>query len=313
MMARIIDKIKEQIKDQLYQGAGLAVYNKGEWQEVFLGQHAPDWPVTRDSVYDVASVTKVLGVGTLLALLQEKGLLDLDRPFSSYFSPIHDKKVTLRELVTHTSGVNPYIPNRDQLNVDQLKAAICAVSFDKDKLFHYSDVNIILLGFWLEDYFGKDLEQLIAEQVLQAWGMTRTSYGPFVGAVPTLVGIFDGMVHDPKAKVLGKHCGSAGLFSDIRDLEIFLEHYLTDDFVTKLWENLAFGAKSRSLVWDLEGDWLLHTGYTGPFIMVNRKAQQAVIFLTNRTYFYDDRPLWIAKRSDLIGLIVEALAEDKTR
>ncbi|MGG6547182.1 UNVERIFIED_CONTAM: beta-lactamase family protein, partial [Prevotella sp. 15_C9] len=63
-------------------------------------------------------------------------------------------------------------------------------------------------------------------------------------------------------------------------------------------------SKPRSIVWNInDKDWLDHTGYTGPFIMVNRKEQKAAIFLTNRTYLYDDRTLWIAKRRELRDLI----------
>ena len=89
--------------------------------------------------------------------------------------------------------------------------------------------------------------------------------------------------------------------------QIFLQHYLEDDFAENLTQNIS-PSKPRSIVWNLEdGVWLDHTGYTGPFIMVNREAQKAAIFLTNRTYLYDDRPLWIAQRRELRDIIKKHL------
>lgn len=303
-------KIQEQIDANLYLGACLAIYDKGAWQVMTLGSHTPEEPVKADAVYDVASVSKVMGVGTIMAFLLKEGLIDLDRTLYSYYSGIEDKTVTLRQLATHTSGVDPYIPNRDSLDADGLRQAINHIRFDADKTFRYSDVNLILLGFWLEEYFGKSLDQLFSQQIWQPWQMTQTSFGPRPEAVPTINGVFGGEVHDPKAKVLKGSCASAGLFTTLGDLQLFLEHYLKDDFARDLWQNMAEGDKSRSLVWNLDGAWLDHTGYTGPFVMVNRSEQQAVIFLTNRTYAYDDRPLWIAKRRELRDIIKETLSNN---
>ena len=88
-----------------------------------------------------------------------------------------------------------------------------------------------------------------------------------------------GVVHDPKARVLGVHAGSAGLFSTIRDMEIFLEHYLQDPFAEILSQNYALEeGKTRSLAWNLEGDWLDHTGYTGTFLLYNSQAPNWQLF-----------------------------------
>ena len=112
------------------------------------------------------------------------------------------------------------------------------------------------------------------------------------------------MVHDPKARLLGRHAGSAGLFSTVKDLQIFLEHYLEDDFARNLSQNFSpLDDKERSLAWNLEGDWLDHTGYTGTFIMWNRQKQEAAIFLSNRTYKKDERAQWILDRNQVMDLI----------
>lgn len=302
----IIEKIKQQIQEGIYPGASLALYRKGQWSEHYLGLANPEIgePVCAGLVYDLASVSKVVGVATICAFLYARGELPLDQSFKELYPPFAHPRTTIRELLTHTSGLDPFIPNRDQLDARQLKEALENLQLKEDKSFHYTDVNFLLLGFWLENVFGQPLDALFEEKIFAPWKMTETQFGPVDQAVPTVRGVASGSVHDPKAQVLGHHAGSAGLFSTVRDLECFLEHYLKDDFARDLSQNFAREAgKTRSLGWNLEGDWLDHTGYTGTFIMYNRTKQEAVIFLSNRTYEKDQRAQWIQDRNSLMDLI----------
>ena len=302
----IIEKITEQIQEGIYPGASLALYRNGQWSEYYLGVADPEkgGPVEADLVYDLASVSKVVGVATICAFLHVKGELPLDRPFKELYPRFAHSKTTIRDLLTHTSGLDPFIPNRDQLDARQLKEALENLQLKEDKSFHYTDVNFLLLGFWLEEAFGQSLDDMFEELIFEPWKMTETRFGPVKKAVPTVRGVASGCVHDPKARVLGCHAGSAGLFSTVSDLEIFLEHYLRDDFARDLSQNFAGEeGKTRSLGWNLEGDWLDHTGYTGTFLMYNRKRQEAVIFLSNRTYEKDERAQWILDRNGLMDLI----------
>ena len=185
-----------------------------------------------------------------------------------------------------------------------MKTALENLQLKENKSFHYTDVNFLLLGFWLEEAFGQSLDDLFEELIFAPWQMAETRFGPVKKAVPTVRGVASGSVHDPKARVLGRHAGSAGLFSTVADLERFLEHYLKDDFARDLSQNFAREeGKTRALGWNLEGEWLDHTGYTGTFIMYNRKSQEAVIFLSNRTYEKDERAQWILDRNSLMDLI----------
>ena len=305
-LEKIISKIQEQLKDGIYPGASLALYQAGRWQEFYFGLADPQEGKATQAglVYDLASVSKVVGVGTLAAFLYEQDKLELDLPLQHYYPAFHREDVTLRQLLTHTSGLDPFIPNRDQLAAPELKAALNHLIVLEDKTFRYTDVNFLLLGFMLEEIYGQSLDQIFQSQIFQPWGLAKTSFGPVPGAVPTVRGVQDGQVHDPKARVLGIHAGSAGLFSTLRDLEIFLEHYLQDDFAANLTQNFSkVSGKRRSLAWNLEGSWLDHTGYTGTFIMYNRKEQKAAIFLSNRTYEKDERAQWILDRNQLMDLI----------
>ena len=307
---KIFEKIEDQIEQGIYPGASLALYQAGRWQEFYFGLADPQEGKATQAglVYDLASVSKVVGVGTLIAFLCEQGQLNLDLPLQEYYPAFHRKDVTVRQLLTHTSGLDPFIPNRDQLTAPELKAALNHLTVLEDKTFRYTDVNFLLLGFMLEAIYDQTLDQIFQSQIFQPWGLAETGFGPVPGAVPTIRGVQDGQVHDPKARVLGVHSGSAGLFSTLRDLEIFLEHYLEDDFAANLTQNFSKEpGKRRSLAWNLEGSWLDHTGYTGTFIMYNRKEQKAAIFLSNRTYEKDERAQWILDRNQLMDLIRRGL------
>ena len=309
MKQEIIQKIEQQIEAGIYPGASFAYYRDGEWSDCYLGEANPEIgeQTCQGLVYDLASVSKVVGVGTVLTFLWHQGELDIEKSVTEFLPDSDYPDITIRQLLTHATDLDPYIPNRDQLNAEELKEAMFHLNRREKRAFLYSDVHFLLLGFILENYFGKSLDQILQEQVLDPWKMKETQFGPVSSAVPTVRGQKAGVVHDPKARLLGRHAGSAGLFSTVKDLKIFLEHYLQDDFATDLSQNFSdLSDKERSLAWNLEGDWLDHTGYTGTFIMWNRQKQEAVIFLSNRTYEKDERAQWILHRNQVMDLIREA-------
>ncbi|EHI70897.1 serine hydrolase domain-containing protein [Streptococcus ictaluri] len=311
MSLKLLETIHQQIDRGLYHGASLALFQSGKWQEYYIGTVDGKQKVREDMVYDLASVSKVIGVATMCIFLVNSGALHLDFPLKYYYPAVVNEMVTLRQLLTHTSGLDPYIPNRDNLNAEQLKQALNQLTQKEDQSFHYTDVNFLLLGFMLEELFGQSLDHLFKERIFTPFGMSQTSFGPRREALPTRRGISDGQVHNPKARVLKEHAGSAGLFSTLKDLQLFLEHYLEDDFSDSLFRDYSGTAKSRSLGWNLERDWIDHTGYTGPFIMLNKNEGQAAIFLTNRTFETDDRPLWIAERRLIRDAILESFTKTK--
>ena len=309
MKQKIIQKIEQQIEAGIYPGASFAYYRDGAWYDCYLGEANPEIgeQTCQGLVYDLASVSKVVGVGTVLTFLWHQGELDIEKSVTEFLPDSDYPDITIRQLLTHATDLDPYIPNRDQLNAEELKEAMFHLNRREKRAFLYSDVHFLLLGFILENYFGKGLDQILQEQVLDPWKMKETQFGPVTCAVPTVRGQKAGVVHDPKARLLGRHAGSAGLFSTVKDLKIFLEHYLQDDFATDLSQNFSdLSDKERSLAWNLEGDWLDHTGYTGTFIMWNRQKQEAVIFLSNRTYEKDERAQWILDRNQVMDLIREA-------
>ena len=299
--------ITDYIKADIFPGASLALYDGQDWQEQYLGTQDGNIPVVPGLTYDLASVSKVVGVGTLCIFYLQSGKLDLDEKFSTYYPEVADQTLTLRQLLSHSSGIDPFIPNRDDLDQAGLIAAINAIKVKDDKPFLYTDINFILLGLMLEKVSGQTLDKLFDSEIFQPFGMSETGFGPVDLAVPTVEGVPGGTVHDPKARVLKEHTGSAGLFSTLKDLEIFVNHYLKDDFSKNLAQNISQSKKERSVAWDLQGDWILHTGYTGTFVLINIAAQRAAIFLSNRTYYKDERAQWIKNRDALIEIMKKEL------
>lgn len=293
----LIEKVQAYIRQGIFPAAEFVLLDESrgaEAQHFLLGNVEPGM------YWDLASVSKVLGTGTLMIDLVQAGVFELDEPLQGYLPDFGNNEVSIRQLLTHTSGLNPYIERRAELSADELRAAMLHLEVLADKTFRYTDVNFILLGFLLEQYFQKSLDVIFAEKFAE-FGMKETLFGPVKNAVATVENQPAGLVHDPKAKVLGVHCGSAGLFSTAEDLVRFCRGYFAKASYLELLQNYSGQEKMRSLAWDLlPDDWLLHTGYTGTFLLLNLRQKQAVIFLSNRTYHKDERAQWILDRDILI-------------
>lgn len=311
----ILDLVEDYIARDIFPGANFAVIEKSEVKEFLLGNAAifPEKvPLVSGMLWDLASVTKVVGTGTAVIDLVLTGHLDLELPLQHYLKDFADASVTLRQLLTHTSGIDPFIARRDELSAVELRDAMYHLKVTEDKNFHYTDVNFILLGFLLEHFYGENLDEIFAKAVFAKWQMESTGFGPVKNAVPTAQTVPTGTVHDPKARVLGVHCGSAGLFSSLTDLSNFVQGYFADEKYLRLLKNYAVGAKKRSIAWDFafnDENWLLHTGYTGTFILMNLSAHKAVVFLSNRVHLKDERAKWILERDKLIRLLIKNLTD----
>ncbi len=321
-----LELVKAYVASGTFPGASFAIVNGQAIEKYVIGYEClrPE-PVLlqTDMSYDLASVSKVVGTGTVMIDLVLSGQVELDALLIDYYPDFKgpgSTTLTIRQLLTHTSGIDPFIENRHNLAYDELRAALNQVTVTSDKTFHYTDVNFILLGFMLEEIYGQDLADILQDRVFKPFNMHHTSFVAPDKTVATAWNLPKGLVHDPKAQVLGRHTGSAGLFSDLDDLIAFSQAYFANPFYLLLLKDYAKANKARSLAWDLVGletsaesskkqvgQWLLHTGYTGTFILLNLKTQQAVIFLSNRVHLRDERKQWIADRNVLIQAFLKMM------
>lgn len=309
-----------------YSAAFLLPDNQVEKLVVGQAQLSPQVEDLRDGLYyDLASLTKVLVTTTLVLQLLENGKLDIDSSISTYFPQAKEPKVTLRHFITHTSGLEGYIPNRSSLSADQLVEALlqlsCGPTFDKE--VKYTDTGFVLLGKVLEKITQKSVADLFQENIANPLGLKQMTYGPLPAqaCVPTEIiapnKAIRGTVHDPKASVLGRHCGSAGLFASLEDVitytRVFLkggQNILKKSTVDSLLQDWTPSRNAgRSLGWDIQDfqgrRWLKHTGFTGTLIMWNLETQKAFILLTNRIHTLKDTAQYNQLRDQLILTFLE--------
>ncbi|GAA3305637.1 hypothetical protein GCM10020295_59860 [Streptomyces cinereospinus] len=191
-------------------------------------------PMTVGTPFDLASLTKLF---TAVAAVQqiERGTLAIDGPVGAYlpeFRAAARHGVTVRGLLTHTSGLRPDLPLYDCPTADERLALLRAEAPAGPPGVHrYSDLNLLLLQYVLERVTGRPLDVLVRDGITRPLGMTSTRFGPCPDAAATEDqrrpwakadrGMLRGEVHDENAWALGGVAGHAGLFSTARDLAVF--------------------------------------------------------------------------------------------
>ncbi len=324
---KTMKKIEDFMKNGVFPGFSLAFIEKGEVTKYFEGTLTKhDSKYVKDGLfYDLASVTKAFVTSTLLVQMVEKREMNLDAPIIKWF-PNADERVTLRHLITHTSGLWGYIENRNELAPDALIEALSTLPVTET--FHhtvkYTDTGFVLAGIILEKEFGKPIADLFDERIACPLNLTAT-YGPLPSevCVPTAYEerrgrLLQGEVHDPKASILQRRCGSAGLFATLDDCITLVQLYLNGgklgDFEYCSAEMMQSLLKDwtptrqagRSLGWDIdlvdEQIWLRHTGFTGTTVLMNLTTKQGMILLTNRIHQYEDTPSYNRLREELIQI-----------
>ena len=167
--------IEDYIERDVFPGVNFAIIEGEKVNEYLLGNSAiypKTIKLTQGKKWDLASLTKVVGTGTAVINLVLAGKLEIDAPLQKYYSKFTDRSVSLRQLLTHTSGIDPFIKNRDKLNAKELTEAINQIKITDNKTFKYTDINFILLGFLLEEYYGESLDKIFYKQVFEDWFWT---------------------------------------------------------------------------------------------------------------------------------------------
>jgi CubicO group peptidase (beta-lactamase class C family) len=319
-LAEAVKTLAAQVEREGFPGAALAV-GRGGGLALETGVGRIRWDggaVNPDStIYDIASLTKVVGTTTAVMLLAEDGKLDLDAPVSRYvpeFSGGAKDRVTVRHLLTHTAGLpagagtwGTQVEARARLIATPLKTA-------PGKRVEYSDVGFVVLYVVAERAAGEPIPQLLERRVFGPLGMESTTFRPALdcrSCAPTAwTGTAEivGRVHDPTARKLGgENAGNAGLFSTARDLGRFAAmmasggeldgvRVLKAETVERFTARQP-GAGTRALGWDTRDERGVgaaglamsegafgHTGFTGTSLWVDPDRKTWTVLLTNRTY-----------------------------
>ncbi|MGD8867549.1 MAG: serine hydrolase [Gemmatimonadales bacterium] len=245
-LARVDSVIEAAIADSAAPGAALAVGRHGRLVRL-RGYGRLDWApdagaVNDSSIYDMASLSKVVGLTTAMMILTEEGEVDLDARVAKYlpwFTGGGKESVTVRQLLLHRGGFPAWLPLWQQesgrAGYERLIAAIELIYPPGDSTI-YSDLGFITLGFVVEKVTGETLDAFLARRVFGPLGMGDTGYNPDPSLKPRIAPtevdtVFrhehvHGVVHDENAYALGGVSGHAGLFSSARDLAIYAQMML---------------------------------------------------------------------------------------
>ena len=318
-LERILDAA---VADSAFPGAVAVIgSHTGPLLSVTAGRQdwGSEYKTTISTIWDLASLTKVVGTTSAMMQLVESGKVELDAPVQRYlpeWKGANKEKVTIRHLLTHQSGL-PAFKEYFRLNVSPDSTLALFLSTPLDTLpgvrMVYSDIGAILLGKVVERVSGESLDRYVVRHVFAPLGMRDTHYKPGKNEryrmAPTEIDPWRGRkllgeVHDENAYALGQVSGHAGLFSTGRDLEKLAEAYLNGgafnrarlarEETIKLFTTVNDSAfSSRALGWDtpsgnssaghyIERPAFGHTGFTGTSIWIAPQHDLYVILLTAR-------------------------------
>ncbi|MEI0558195.1 serine hydrolase domain-containing protein [Brachyspira intermedia] len=271
--------------------------------------------IDHNCIYDLASLTKVIGTASMILKLLDLGKINLDDKAVKFCSNFKDNNTTIEELLLHNSGLKADLD--DKTNIDRNK--IFENTIINKENYHktiYSDIGFIILGFIIENITNLNLDKAFKDYIFNSANMNNTSYYPSNAyyCIPTEItdkrGIICSEAHDSKAHALGE-IGSAGLFSTLEDLNIFARSILNDDekvlshkSIQKL---IDINIGERTLGWDKRyGKYTLyHTGFTGTSILINLNSKEAMIILTNRIHPSRNNNAYLELREELNKIFME--------
>ncbi|MEM7385086.1 MAG: exo-beta-N-acetylmuramidase NamZ domain-containing protein [Verrucomicrobiota bacterium] len=283
-------------------------------------------PMTRDTLFDAASLTKVVATAPAVMRLVEKGLIDVEARVAQYlprFNQNGNEKITVRQLLTHTSGLRPVVSRKTAWSG---RAAALELIYNDQPMseagkgFRYSDVNYILLGELVKAVSGRPLNEFVVDELYKPLGMNDSGFQPAVALkariAPTTVEdgeLVHGVVHDPVSRLMDGVAGHAGLFLTASDLARyarmllnfgqFEEQRLFSLRTVKLMTSVQSPPDvetKRGFGWDIRSRYSAprgahfgpasygHTGWTGTSIWIDPFTKTFLLILSNRNHPTED-------------------------
>jgi len=341
--------VQEQIGDQVITGAVLLVGHGGKivHQKAFgLRATSPrPEPMTVDTIFDLASLTKVVATTPSIMRLVQYGQIRLDEPVAHYipdFGMNGKDTITVRQLLTHYSGLRPDIdmnPPWEGRDAGLRLAHEEKPQAPQGTIFIYSDTNFMVLGELVQRLSGLSLDQYSSVHIFEPLGMKHTRFLPPPAwkskiaetYAPDRRQILRGVVHDPRAERMGGVAGHAGVFSTAGDLALYAQALISRkgildaDIIGKMTtpQQPPNATEVRGLGWDIDSSFssnrgaLLpvgsfgHTGFTGTSMWVDPYTDTYVILLTNSVMPRQGAPL-ISLRSRVATAVAALLHLDVT-
>lgn len=303
-----LNSLEKMIKEQMIPGAAVAFVSQDEVETQCLGNYGYEEPfnelaITQESIYDLASLTKLVGTTTRLLQLLEEGRLTLETEVCSLLPQFPKAKMTIKDLMTHRSGLPADFSEREKVSWTYIASYVQNFEYRGPQPMVYSDIGYILLGYIIEQLDGMNLERSFYEYIFKENDLAAITYfpvNPYL-VVPTEQkkngdDFWQGQVHDEKGRMLERPIGSAGLFATLDNLVQFARR----TFVVPEGKKSIFSTETLELLKQTESDgrslgwaWfpvddnkklLYHTGFTGTSIGIDLEKKEALIILTNRVH-----------------------------
>lgn len=350
--ARIDALIDEALQAEQMPGAVALVYHKGRiLHRKAYGKRAltpVEEAMTVDTIFDAASLTKVVATSSSIAKLMELGKLRLNDKVTEYLPGFQRGKsdITVRHLLTHFSGLRPDLDLKPEWSGYELgiqKALIDKPVAAPGQRFIYSDINFILLGEIVRKVSGKPLDEFAQEAIFGPLGMKDTGFRPAASLRPRIAPTekypgmavpLRGVVHDETTRFMGGLAGHAGLFTTAQDLSFYAamllsggewngKRILSPLTVRKMTEPQTPPDQTilRGIGVDIDSPYSAnrgelfplgsygHTGFTGTSLWMDPVTETAVILLTNSVHPFR-RPPVTALRAKVATVVAAALGVD---
>jgi uncharacterized protein YbbC (DUF1343 family)/CubicO group peptidase (beta-lactamase class C family) len=314
--------VRDAIHDEQIPGAVLLVWHNGQvvYRKAF-GNRAVEprrEAMTVDTIFDIASLTKVVATNTAVMQLVQKGEVRLNDPVAKYipeFAANGKEDITVRNLLTHFSGLRPDIdltPSWDGRDAALRLSFAETPAYPSGSRFVYSDTNFITLGALVERVSGSTLDAYCAKKIFIPLRMTHTTFLPPAAwrrkIAPTEYDeqgkMLRGVVHDPRARRMGGVAGHAGVFSTADDLSRFAQALLNGspvlsrEMVEKMTtpQQPPTATVLRGFGWDIDSPFSSnrgelmpvgsfgHTGFTGTSMWIDPTTRTFVILLANSVH-----------------------------
>ena len=326
---------------------GQVVYRKAYGNRTIVPRREP---MTLDTIFDCASLTKVVATTTALMQLWEQGKFRMADPVARYlpeFAQNGKQDITIRQLLVHYSGLPEDL---DLIKKWEGKETAYRMAFElapdrpPGSAFVYSDVNFIVLGALVEKLSGQSLNEYAAQHVFAPLDMKETRFLPPASWLPRIAPTEDenhrplhGVVHDPTARRMGGVAGHAGMFSTADDLAIFAQALLdggrgvlTSPTIAKMTapQQPATGTALRGFGWDIDSPWLTnrgellpvgsfgHTGFTGTSLWIDPATNTYIVLMSNAVHMNavpgHEKGSAVSLRTKVATAVAAALALDPT-
>jgi len=300
------------MKDGFFPGAAISIGDKNG--EIFRNHYGfralyPEkLPLRQSTLFDLASLTKIISTTMVTLALVEGGKLSLDDTLGIFLdTPEEKQNISIRHLMTHTSGLPAHKPLYDLAKTPgdvYCKILEQPILSSIGTNVIYSCLGFILLGKICETVGNASLDELAHNYVFKPLGLKTATYNPC--AVPYRFAATEycsllskhlcGVVHDENARFMGGVSGNAGIFADINDCATLAVMFAQKGkgivsqavFETAIQNHTSHCSEGRGLGFAIKesayGSFYGHTGFTGTSILVDAKTSQYIVFLTNRVH-----------------------------